>query len=80
MPVLTLVLAAFNKCAAKTDLRIESVSITAKNISIVGDTSSRKNTLKLREELEKGKLKILQDNLELKDGRDKFRISVTTKK
>lgn len=77
---LTMVLEAFNRCAAQTDLKIESISITAKAIRIVGDTSSRKNTLKLRREIENSSLKILQDNLELKGGRDVFSITVAPKK
>jgi len=73
---LILVLEAFNRCAAQTNLNIDSISITPKTISIVGDTSSRKNTIKLRKAIEQSKLKILQDNLELKGGRDNFRITV----
>jgi len=77
---LTLVLEAFNECAAQTNLKIDSVSITAKTISITGDTSSRKNTLKLFEAIKKGKLEILQQNLYSKGGRDNFRITVMPKK
>ena len=77
---LTMVLEAFNRCAAKTNLKIESISITSKAIRIVGDTSSRKNTLKLRKEIENSELQILQDNLELKGGRDIFSITVAPKK
>jgi len=77
---LTLVLDAFNKCAAKTDLNIESVSITSKTISIIGDTSSRKNTLELRKAIESNNLAISQENLELKDGRDNFRITIVPKR
>jgi hypothetical protein len=76
---LTLVLEAFNKCAAQTDLSIDSVSITTKTISIVGDTSSRKNTLKLFEAI-KGKLDILQQRLDSKGGRDNFWITVVPRK
>jgi hypothetical protein len=77
---LTLLLEAFNKCAAQTKLQIDSISITAKNISIAGSTSSRKNTLKLFEAINKGKLQILQQNLDSKGGRDNFRISVMPRK
>jgi hypothetical protein len=77
---LTMVLEAFNRCAKQTDLKVESISITAKAIRIVGDTSSRKNTLRFRKEIENSKLQILQDNLELKGGRDVFSITVAPKK
>ncbi len=77
---LTKVLEAFNSCAAQTNLKIETISISAKTIRIVGDTSSRKNTLKLRKSIEKSRLKILKDTLELKGGRDVFSITVVPKK
>jgi len=76
---LTMVLEAFNKCSKQADLKIDSISITPKAISIVGNTSSRKNTLKLRSSIESSNLKILQDNLELKAGRDNFRITIAPK-
>ena len=76
---LTMVLNAFNKCAKEIDLKIDSVSITAKAISIAGNTSSRSGTLKLRSAMEQSNLKIVQDNLELKAGRDNFRITVVPK-
>jgi hypothetical protein len=77
---LTLVLDAFNKCASRTNLNIESISITAKTISITGDTSSRKNTLKLFETMEQGMLDVLTQRLDAKGGRDNFRITVAPKK
>jgi len=76
---LTAVLEAFNKCAAQTDLQIDTISITAKSISIAGETSSRKNTLKFFDAI-KGKLDILQQRLDAKGGRDNFRITVQLKK
>ena len=76
---LTLVLEAFNKCAAQTNLKINKVSITPKAISIVGDTSSRKNTLKLFEAI-KDKLEILQHRYASKGGRDNFSMMVAPKK
>ncbi len=75
---LTLVLEAFNKCAAQTNLKINKVSITPKAISIVGDTSSRKNTLKLFEAI-KDKLEILQHRYVSKAGRDNFSMTVAPK-
>ncbi len=73
---LTLVLEAFNKCAAQTDLNIDSISITTRAITIAGDTSSKKNTLKLFETIKKSGLEILQQRLDSKAGRDNFRITV----
>ena len=77
---LTLVLEAFNKCAVQTNLNIDSISITSRNINITGNTSSRKNTLKLFDAIRKSKLEILQQRLDTKAGRDNFRITVEPKK
>jgi hypothetical protein len=77
---LTLVLEAFNKCAAQTKLNIDSISITSRNIRITGDTSSSKNTLKLFDAIRKSKLEILQQSLDTKGGRNNFRITVEPKK
>ncbi len=77
---LTFVLKAFNGCAAKTKLNIDSVSITPKSISVVGDTASKKNTLALFESIKKSGLQILQQNLASKGGRDSFSITVSPKK
>jgi len=78
---LTLVLEAFNnnKVAAQTNLNIDSISISAKSISIAGDTSSRRNTLKLFKAI-KNKMEILQQRLDTKGGRDSFSITVVPKK
>jgi hypothetical protein len=76
---LTLVLEAFNKCAAQTDLKIETISITSRNISIVGNTSSRNNTLKLFEALKSVNLDLQQQGLNPKAGRDNFTITVVPK-
>jgi hypothetical protein len=77
---LTMVLEAFNSCAAETNLDIESISITARSISITGSTSSRTNTLKLFEAVGKGGLEILQQSLSAKGSRDDFIITVMPKK
>ena len=77
---LTLVLEAFNQCAAKTNLSIDSIVITTKTISITGDTSSRKNTLDLFKEVKKSGLEILQQRLDSKGGRDNFHITAVPKK
>jgi len=76
---LTLALEAFNKCAAQTNLNIDSITITTKTISITGDTSSRKNTLKLFEEIKKAGLDISQQRLSSKSGRDNFSITIAPK-
>lgn len=77
---LTLVLGAFNKCAARTNLNVESINITAKTISITGDTSNKKDTLKLFETMEQNGLDVLTQRLDAKGGRDNFRITVAPKK
>jgi len=77
---LTMVVEAFNKCAARANLNIDTVSITTKSISIAGDTSSRQSTLELREALEATKLGNLQDRLESKAGRDSFQITIVPAK
>ena len=76
---LTLVLSAFNECAAQTKLNIGSISIAAKDIRIEGDTSSRGNTLKLFKEINK-KMVISSKRLDPKGGRDNFAITVVPKK
>jgi t-SNARE complex subunit (syntaxin) len=73
---LTLVLDAFNKCAAQTNLNIDSISITTRTISIAGDTSSRENTLKLFDAIRQSRLEIMQQDLDAKGGRDNFSITV----
>jgi ribosomal protein L32E len=77
---LTMVLASFNKCAARTDLKVEKITVTKNNIRISGNTSSRKNTLTLRQAIERTGLKILNDTAEEKGGRDVFVITVEPKK
>lgn len=78
---LTSVFEAFNKCAAQTKLNVNSISITAKSISISGDTSSRANTLKLRKAIADAKLGSLQEHLKrTKSGRDGFSITITPEK
>lgn len=77
---LTLVLEAFNKCAKQTDLNIDSITITTKTISIAGDTSSKKNTLKLFDAVKDSGLEIQQQYLAAQGGRDNFRITVVPKK
>lgn len=78
---LTLVLEAFNKCAAQTNLNIDSVSITTKSISITGDTSNVSSTQKLRAALIERKLGNLQERISpTKSGRNSFSITIVPEK
>jgi hypothetical protein len=77
---LTLIFEAFNKCAERTGLSLDSVSITSKSITIAGETSSRDNTLKLFDAIKAVGMDILQQRLDSKAGRDNFRITVVPKK
>ena len=76
---LTLVLKAFNKCAAQTNLNIKSVTITTKDIIITGDTSSRQNTQKFFDTVRSNELEILRPSYESKGGVDGFSIIVAPK-
>ncbi|GAI95176.1 unnamed protein product, partial [marine sediment metagenome] len=60
---LTMTLEAFNKCAKKTNLQIDSVNITSKYIRLTGSTSNYQNTMELRKALVESNLNILQDEL-----------------
>ncbi len=77
---LTLVLSAFNKCAAQTDLNIKMLSITSQNITITGDTSGRQKSITFFDQLRKSGLTVDRPNYDLKGGRDGFSITVTPKK
>ena len=77
---LTMLFEAFNKCAPQVDLKIDKITIISRNINITGDTSSRKNTQRLYKALEESKLTMVKDSVELKAGRDEFRITVVPKK
>ena len=76
---LTLVLAAFNKCAARTDLNTKSLTVALKTISITGDTSSRKNTQEFFKSIRDGGLEITKESVVTKGGRDTFNIMVEPK-
>ena len=77
---LTLVLNAFNKCAAQTNLNIKSISITVRDISITGDTSNRRNTLAFFNTVRKSGLEIAKEAFAPKGARDTFTITVVSKK
>ncbi len=76
---LTLVLTAFNKCAKQTNLNIKSVTFTARDIIITGDTSSRQNTQKFFNAVRNNGLEILRPSYDSKGGRDCFSITVVPK-
>jgi hypothetical protein len=77
---LTLLFDAFNKSAALTNLNIDSISVTARNMTISGDTSSRSNTLRFFEAVKGSGLDIVQHGYDAKGGRDSFTIRVVPKK
>ena len=77
---LTLVLDAFKKCAAQTNLNIKSISVTARDISITGDTSNRRNTLAFFDTVRKSGLEISKEAFGAKGARDTFAITVVPKK
>lgn len=77
---LTMVLKAFNTCAAKTDLKISSVTITDENIIVTADVNSRQNRLMLFDVVETGGLEIVQQKYEFTGGRESFHITLRPKK
>lgn len=77
---LTLVFDAFNKCAAQTNLNIKSISVTARDIGITGDTSNRRNTLAFFDTVRKSGLEISKEAFGAKGARDTFAITVVPKK
>jgi hypothetical protein len=76
---LTLVLAAFNKCAEQTNLNIETITITTKDIMITGDTSNRQNRQRFFETIRNSGLEIKREGYILKNNRESFRITVAPK-
>jgi len=76
---LTLVLTAFVACAAETNLNIKSITITANDIILTGDTSSRQNTLKFFATLRSNDLDVLRPTYDIKGERDHFSITVAPK-
>jgi hypothetical protein len=75
---LTAVMQAFNAVASDINLNIEKISITAKNITLTGNTSNRSNTLKLLAEIKKT-MNVQQENLGTQAGRDTFSITAVPK-
>jgi len=75
---LTLVLAAFNKCAKQTDLNVKSINISGDNITITGDTSSKSGQV-LYKAIKDGGLQILKEGGEIKAGRLTFNYTLRPK-
>jgi hypothetical protein len=73
---LTLVLAAFNKCAKQTNLNIKTINITSNNITITGDTSNASTVQLLFKTLKDGGLDKWKENIDPKGGRAQFNITV----
>lgn len=76
---LALVLGAFKKCAAQTDLNVKSVTVTSKDINMTGDTSSRQNRQKVFDTVRANGLDITGESYELKNGREHFMITIVPK-
>ena len=76
---LALILEAFVKCAAPTDLNVDSLTITDKTMSIDGDTSRRSNTLKFYNVM-RSNFEVLPKRVEEKPPRDNFSITLELKK
>jgi len=75
---LVLVLEAVNKSAKQTDLNINMINITSRSISLVGDTSGRRQTLNFNNAL-KTKMNVEKQNYELKGSRDTFNFTLSPK-
>jgi hypothetical protein len=76
---LTQVLAAFNKCAAQTNLNIDTIVITTKDIMIMGDTSNRQSRQRFFETIRNSGLDIKREGYSLKNDRESFRITIEPK-
>jgi hypothetical protein len=79
---LTLVLEAINSCAAQTDLNVGSITVTAKSITITGDTAAKqnRNTLRFFDAIKKAGLEISTQNIYAKAGRDHFSLTAVVRK
>ena len=76
---LTLLLAAFNKCAAEADLNIDTINITTKAIIVNGDTSNKQSRGRVFETIRSSGLEIKQESSDFKDNRENFRITIAPK-
>lgn len=76
---LTMTLEAFNKCAEKTNLQIDSINITSKYVRLTGSTSSYNSSMELRKALNESDLEILNEEHFSKGGRHNFSITLDAK-
>jgi len=79
-PKLIMLLVSVKSVAAEMDLNIESISVSAKSMSIEGDTSRRTDTLKFLDAIKENGLQVSRLNLDERNNRDRFRITVEPKK
>ncbi len=77
---LTLVLKAFNTCAAQTDLNIDSLTVTDELMTVQANVASRQDRQSLFEAVEKGGLSIEQQKYTSSGGRESFNITLKPKK
>ena len=76
---LTLLLEAFNKCAAQTDLNINTINITTKAIIVNGDTSNKQSRAKVFGMIRSSGLEIKKESFNFKDNRESFSITIAPK-
>jgi hypothetical protein len=77
---LTFIFEAISSAPTKIDLKIHTISITAKTMRIIGDTKGRSSTLSLFKAIKKHpKLKVSQQNLKQSGNRDTFTITLDPK-
>lgn len=77
--MLTVVLQGLNACAKQTDLSVDSITITANSIILLGSTSSRQNTQKavqeMRQIMKKEGITVGPERVNEEAGRDAFSIT-----
>jgi hypothetical protein len=73
---LTRIFEALNSAPKKIDLKVDNMSITPKNMRIIGDTNKRASTLSLFNAFKKKKFKVQPRNLAQKGSRDTFSITL----
>ena len=76
---LTLLLAAFNKCAKQADLNIDTINITTKAIIVNGDTSNKQSRGRVFTTIRSSGFEIKQESFGSKDNRESFRITIAPK-
>jgi len=77
---LSLILDAVNKAARQADLKVESITISSKSMSITGSASNKTNTLKFEQALKATGLGDVSGNYTAKSGRDHFNLSIKPQK